>query len=77
VYADASLIDGLVVAPVPNYPAEAAKKNWTGLGVFGLRFRPDGTVKDLVTMLTTGHESRDDAAKGFALPMALQTASAW
>ena len=62
VYVDASLIDGLVAAPVPNYPAEAAKQEWTGLGVFELHFRADGTVKDVVTVLTTEHKLLDDTA---------------
>lgn len=63
VYVDASLIDGLVATPVPNYPAEAAKKKWTGFGVFELHFRPDGTVKDVVTILTTEHELLDETAR--------------
>ena len=63
VYADASLIDGLTAAPVPNYPAQAATKNWTGLGVFELRFRPDGAVQEVVTVLTTEHPLLDDAAR--------------
>lgn len=63
VYADASLVNGLVATPLPNYPLEAVKKDWGGLGVFELRFRSDGTVKDVVTVLTTEHQLLDDTAR--------------
>ncbi len=63
VYVDASLVKGLVAAPVPNYPREALEKKWGGLGVFELRFRPDGTVKEVVTALTTEHQLLDDTAR--------------
>ena len=63
VYVDASLVEGLVVAPVPNYPLEALKKNWGGFGVFELQFRPDGTVKDVLTVLTTEHQLLDQTAR--------------
>ena len=66
VYADASLIDGLIAAPVPNYPAEAAKKDWTGLGVFELHFRSDRSVQDVVTLLTNTPHAPIDGAKAVA-----------
>ncbi len=69
VYAGASLIEGLIATPVPNYPAEAAKKGWVGLGVFELYFRPDGTVQSMATVLTTGHQllGRHSARRSLAL----------
>ncbi|MBA3607706.1 MAG: energy transducer TonB [Chthoniobacterales bacterium] len=63
VKADASLIKGLVKTPLPNYPAIAAKQGWGGLGVFELQFQPDGTVRNVVTLLTTGHPLLDDSAR--------------
>jgi TonB family protein len=63
VYVDASFVKDFVVAPVPNYPMEALEKKWGGLGVFELRFRPDGTVKDVVTLMTTDHELLDQTAR--------------
>jgi TonB family protein len=59
---DASLVKGLVATPVPNYPLAAMKEKWGGLGVFELQFRPDGTVKNVVTVLTTEHQLLDDTA---------------
>jgi TonB family protein len=77
VYVDASLIDGLVAAPVPNYPVEAVKKDWSGFGVFELRFRPDGTVKDVVTLLTTEHELLDDTARAALWQWRCQPRAQW
>ena len=62
VYVDASLVKDLVVAPVPNYPTEALKKGWGGLGVFEVQFRPDGTVSNALTLLTTEHPLLDETA---------------
>ncbi len=67
VFADASLIDGLTAAPVPNYPTEAVKKHWAGFGLFELHFRSDGTVQDVVTLLTTGHQLLDNTARASLL----------
>ena len=63
VYVDASLVKGLVAAPVPNYPLKALEKGWSGLGVFELQFRADGTVKKVVTVLTTEHQLLDETAR--------------
>lgn len=63
VYVDASLISGLVVAPVPNYPKIAVREGWGGLGVFELRFRRDGSVKEVTTLLTTEHQLLDETAR--------------
>ena len=63
VYVDASLVKDLVSTPVPNYPLDALHKKWGGFGVFELRFRPDGTVRDVVTLLTTEHPSLDQTAR--------------
>jgi hypothetical protein len=63
VYVDASLVSDLVAAPVPNYPMEAVEKKCGGLGVFELQFRPNGTVRNVVTVLTTEHQLLDDTAR--------------
>jgi TonB family protein len=67
VRADASLVAGLITAPVPKYPLEAAEKQWGGFGVFELRFRRDGTVQEVVTVLTTEHKLLDEAARAALL----------
>ncbi len=59
---DASLVKDLMVAPVPNYPAPALEKGWGGLGVFELQFRSDGTVSNVVTVLTTDYPLLDETA---------------
>jgi TonB family protein len=63
VFVDASLVQGLVSAPVPNYPVAALKEKWGGFGVFELQFRPNGTVKNVVTLLTTGYQLLDETAR--------------
>lgn len=60
---DASFVRDLIEAPVPNYPEEAARKSWSGIGVFEIRFRPDGTVEKVIINLTTGHQLLDNTAR--------------
>jgi TonB family protein len=67
VVADASYVQGLVEAPVPNYPEQAVQKAWSGIGVFEIRFRPDGTVANVIVELTTGYNLLDDTARASLL----------
>lgn len=63
VVAEASFVEGLIAAPVPKYPEEAARKSWNGVGVFELRFRRDGTVADVSVELSTGHRLLDETTR--------------
>ena len=63
VVADAKYLTGLTATPVPGYPQEAVRKSWTGHGVFELRFQPDGRVKEVLVILTTGHATLDETAR--------------
>ncbi len=67
VVADASYVHDLLEAPVPNYPEEAVRKGWSGVGVFEIQFQPNGTAKDVVVVLTTGHELLDRTARAALL----------
>lgn len=67
VVADASYVQGLIEAPVPNYPAEAAQKSWSGIGVYEIRFRRDGIAERVNVVLTTGHRLLDDTARAALL----------
>jgi TonB family protein len=67
VIADASFVAGLIATPLPNYPAEAVEKKLSGRGVFELHFRPDGTVGEALTVLTTGHRLLDETARAALL----------
>lgn len=66
VVADASYIQGLIEAPVPNYPAQAAQNGWSGIGVFEIRFR-GGAAERVNVVLTTGHRLLDDTARAALL----------
>ncbi|MEO6971656.1 MAG: energy transducer TonB [Chthoniobacterales bacterium] len=63
VVADAKYLIGLVATPVPDYPEEAIRHSWTGHGVFELHFQPDGRVKEVLVILTTGHAILDETAR--------------
>lgn len=77
VKADASLIKGLIKTPLPNYPAIAAKQGWGGLGVFELQFQPDGTVRNVVTLLSTGHPLLDETARASLQQWRCQPRAQW
>ncbi|HEX5491073.1 MAG TPA: TonB family protein [Candidatus Udaeobacter sp.] len=51
-------------APLPEYPAEARAKHWTGSGLFMIHADVDnGTVNGVNTVRSTGHSILDKAAE--------------
>lgn len=48
----------------PNYPYEARAARMTGSGIFRLYINPDGRVKTVGVIKSTGHPSLDLAAAG-------------
>lgn len=49
----------LIYATRPDYPIEACWQRETGYGVFILRFRPDGSVSEIVALKSTGIPALD------------------
>ncbi len=47
------------VHPRPTYPHEARRKRQVGGGLFVLRFQPDGRMKQVVALKSTGHAEID------------------
>jgi TonB family protein len=52
---------GLVYSPTPEYPKEALKKHWGGLGIFEVQFRRDGLPSAVFVTLSTGHKELDES----------------
>jgi TonB family protein len=51
-------------APLPEYPAEARVKHWTGTGLFLVKADTDaGVVNGVTTIRSTGHSVMDKAAE--------------
>jgi len=51
-------------APLPEYPAEARAKHWTGTGLFQVKADTDaGVVNGVTTIRSTGHSMLDKAAE--------------
>ncbi len=51
-------------APLPEYPAEARVKHWTGTGRFLVKADSDtGLVNGVLTIRSTGHSILDQAAE--------------
>ena len=51
-------------APLPEYPAEARVKRWTGTGLFLVKADTDaGVVNGVTTIRSTGHSILDKAAE--------------
>jgi TonB family protein len=51
-------------APLPEYPAEARVKHWTGTGLFLVKADTDaGMVNGVRTIRSTGHSILDKAAE--------------
>lgn len=45
----------------PDYPVEARRAHVTGNGKFQINFRPDGKVKDIAVLRSTGYIILDHA----------------
>ena len=55
---------GMPYAPLPEYPAEARTKHWTGTGLFLIGADVDnGLVNGVTTVRSTGHSILDKAAE--------------
>src|SRR3954453_9638222 len=51
-------------APLPEYPAEARVKHWTGTGLFLVKADTDaGVVNSVTNILSTGHSMLDTAGE--------------
>jgi len=51
-------------APLPEYPAEARVKHWSGSGLFMISADVDnGAVNSVTTVRSTGHSTLDKAAE--------------
>jgi TonB family protein len=49
-------------APAPQLPPEVRARHLSGSGLFALHLRPDGTVSDVQTLRSTGHQELDAAS---------------
>ena len=47
------------VHPSPTYPVEARRLGHVGGGLFVLRFQPDGNMKQVAALKSTGHAELD------------------
>jgi len=56
---DKQVLRNIPVHPRPNYPLEARINRWVGGGLFVMRFRPDGSVEQVVALKSTGHAELD------------------
>ena len=55
-------IEEAIYAPRPEYPLIARQKHLTGRGLFVIHIRPDGKVKGVTIIKSTGHAELDQAA---------------
>ncbi len=46
--------------PSPTYPLETRRRRWFGTGLFVVRFRPDGSVENVVALKSTDHAVLDE-----------------
>jgi protein TonB len=60
--ATAGTLPSVISGPVPVYPADARSKGWTGKVRVRVLISEQGTVKDAVIAVSSGHASLDDAA---------------